>query len=138
MKKSLIYVLLLAVLFSCGNPNGPKKPENLISEDTMVDVLIELALVSSAKGTNKSVLENNGIVPKTYVYQRFNIDSLQFLNSNNYYSYHTETYAQILSRVQDSLKSMKTIIESDLESSLKKQTEKKNANKENKKNSPIK
>ena len=81
----------------------PDKPKNLISEDKMVNVLIDLSLLSSAKGVNKKLIERNGVTPDEYVYKRHEIDSTQFVESNAYYSYYIDDYKLILKRVQDSL-----------------------------------
>ncbi|MCB0388033.1 MAG: DUF4296 domain-containing protein, partial [Winogradskyella sp.] len=53
-------------------------------------------------------LEKNGIVPDSYVYDKHNIDSLQFLNSNNYYTYYINDYQEIINKVNDSLKTLRT------------------------------
>jgi len=93
---------------SCYGIDRPKKPENLMSKDKMVDVLVELALVSSAKGINKRELENKGIVPDTFVYKKHKIDSTIFASSNNYYAYDIDEYSQIYKDVRDSLESLRT------------------------------
>lgn len=106
--------LILTICFSmcllviaCKDKNAPQKPENLMSEDKMVDVLIDLSLLSSAKGVNKKVIENNGITPDAYVYKKHGIDSLQFSTSNAYYAYFIDDYDQIYTRVKDSLERLK-------------------------------
>ena len=49
----------------------PEKPENLISKKVMVDVLYDMALISSAKGSDRRILEKKGIVPQDYIYSKF-------------------------------------------------------------------
>ena len=93
---------------SCYGIDRPKKPENLMSKDKMVDVLVELELVSSANGINKRELEKKGIVPDTFVYKKHKIDSTIFANSNNYYAYDIDEYSQIYKDVRDSLESLRT------------------------------
>lgn len=106
--KQFKYLIVICVLIaSCSDSSEPKAPKNLISKDKMVDVLIDLSLVSSAKGINKKVLEKNGITPDEYVFKRFKIDSAQFSESNAYYSYYIDDYKQILNEVQDSLNRLK-------------------------------
>lgn len=104
MKKSVIYIAFISFLISCsGNVKKPQKPENLISKEKMVNVLIDMSLLTSAKGINKSIIENNGIVPESYVYAKHNIDSLQFVESNTYYTYNLKEYQHIITSVTDSL-----------------------------------
>ena len=47
---------------------------------------MDLALVNAAKSTNISVLHDNGIEPMEYIYKKHNIDSLQFVESDNFYA----------------------------------------------------
>ena len=108
-QNSLIYILIALVLVSCYDIEKPKKPENLMSKDKMVDVLVELALVSSAKGINKRELENRGIVPDTFVYKKHKIDSTQFADSNTYYAFDIDAYADIYQKVRDSLEGLREI-----------------------------
>lgn len=107
MKKIFIVSSVLLLIFSCEDKNVPQKPQNLISEDKMVDVLIDLSLISSAKGINKKVIENNGVTPDKYVFRKHNIDSIQFSESNAYYAYFIDDYSDIYNRVKDSLEKLK-------------------------------
>jgi len=109
LKQNIVIYIFITLLFvSCYGIEKPKKPENLMSKDKMVDVLVELALVSSAKGINKRELENKGIVPDTFVYRKHKIDSTIFADSNNYYAYDIDEYSQIYKDVRDSLESLRT------------------------------
>lgn len=83
--QKLYSILLLIALFSC-NENLIEKPDNLIPEDKMVAVLMDLAIVNAAKSTNISVLHDNDIEPMAYVFKKYDIDSLQFVESDNYYA----------------------------------------------------
>ena len=110
--KHLIYFCIAAcMLFSCNNNaiKTPKKPKDLLSEKQMVNLLYDMAVVSAAKGSNKKVLENNGVFPETYIFEKHNIDSLQFVRSNEYYSYKPDTYKSIYSKVLDRLNAEKAI-----------------------------
>ena len=101
--KKLLYIVI-CLLFSC-NPSieKPKKPENLIPEDKMVDIMYDVFILNSAKGVNKKMLELNGVLPKDYVFEKYSIDSTQFAESNNYYVYNTKTYESILDKVAEKI-----------------------------------
>lgn len=109
MIKTLKYILLIALVFSCKNNNieKPKKPDNLISKDKMVNIIYDISLINSAKGINKKALENKGITPKEYIFNRHDIDSLQFALSNEYYTYNLKTYEDIYNRVKEKLEADK-------------------------------
>jgi len=101
--KHLSFLILSLLLSSCYKVKKPNKPENLISEDNMVNILVDMAIMSSAKGVNKSNIEKNGIIPDAYIYKKNNIDSTTFANSNAYYAFDIKKYDAIYLRVKDSL-----------------------------------
>lgn len=124
-KSSLIYLLVLILFVSCYDIEKPEKPKDLISEDQMVDVLVEITIMSSAKGINKRMLENNGITPVAYIYKKHGIDSTQFANSNNYYAHDIEVYDKIYDKVKDSLTILRDKYKELQKEEVKKQDEKK-------------
>jgi len=105
MIKSISYIFLILVLVSCGNEGKktPKKPENLIVKEKMVDIIYEMSLLSAAKGVNRRLMEQEGIYPDKYVYAKYKIDSTQFAQSNEYYAFDLETYEEIYKSVKDKL-----------------------------------
>ena len=110
MKKILGVVMVIALL-SCNNVKKPKKPDNLISQKDMVNILLDISLLKSSEGVSKAKLENNGYTSESYIFKRHNIDSVQFALSNEYYSYDLNTYLEIYQKVEDSLKKLKTYYE---------------------------
>jgi len=105
--KNLIYICIVLLLVSCYDIKKPKKPDNLISKAKMVNIIIDMSLFNSAKGINKRLLENKGINLEQFIYNKHNIDSLQFANSNNFYAYNIVEYEAIYERVEDSLTQLK-------------------------------
>ncbi|MEO8933399.1 MAG: DUF4296 domain-containing protein [Xanthomarina sp.] len=109
MKKILIGLTLFALIASCSYATKPKKPKDLISKDRMINILIDVSLINSAKGINKSILENSGMVPDQYIFEKYQIDSLQFISSNEYYTYNLKDYEDIVNKISDSLKMLRTM-----------------------------
>jgi hypothetical protein len=102
--KNLVYIIIIILFFGCNNAiEKPKRPDNLIPEDKMVEIMYDVFLLNSAKGINKIKLEENGVLPEKYIFEKYQIDSLQFANSNNYYAYDTKTYESILKRIKDKI-----------------------------------
>lgn len=113
MKKML---LILLIFCSCGFVNDENLvPDNIIAEEKMVDILYDMSLISVSKGINKSILENNGMKPKKYILKKYNIDSLQFVLSNEYYSNDLERYLKIYEQVLNKLKMNREIIVDSIE-----------------------
>ncbi len=109
MKKYVLPVLFLS-LTAC-NDALLEKPDNLIPEDKMVEVLKDLAIVNAAKSTNISVLRDHDIQPMTYIYQRHDIDSVQFVESDRYYASLPVTYERIYKKVESKLEKEEQAIE---------------------------
>ena len=98
----ITYIVLVLCVLGCKNNaiDKPEKPDNLIDKDKMVDVLYDMALMSSAKGVGKRTLENKGVNPEAFIYEKHNIDSIQFKQSNAYYAYDIDTYEAIYEKVK--------------------------------------
>lgn len=73
----------------------------------MVDVLTDLALVNSAKNYNRRILEETGLRPDVYIYEKHGIDSLQLARSTQYYSENYTVYETLNERVKKRLEKMK-------------------------------
>jgi predicted nucleic-acid-binding protein len=76
----------------------------------MVDILYDMSLISVSKGINKRILENNGMKPKSYILKKYNIDSLQFVKSNEFYANDLEKYLNIYERVLEKLEFNREVI----------------------------
>ena len=108
MKKT---IFILLIFCSCGFVNDENLvPDNLIAEEKMVDILYDMSLISVSKGINKRILENNGMKPKKYILKKYNIDSLQFVLSNVYYSKDLERYLKIYEEVLNKLEMNRKIV----------------------------
>lgn len=99
MRYFLVCILTLSLL-SCRSSDQPEKPNNLIPKDKMASILYDVFVLNAAKGSSKIVLENNGIYPENYVFAKYDIDSLQFAESNTYYGFYVEEYEAIIADVE--------------------------------------
>ena len=100
------YIILFSItllLSACYGSKKPKKPENLISKKEMVNILIDIRIMTSVYGGNQDILNAHGINQEDYIYKKYNIDSLQFALSNEYYSFYMNEYEDIYTKVNDSL-----------------------------------
>lgn len=124
MKQRFIISFLVGfILVSCYKVEQPEKPSNLIAKDKMVAVLIDMSIMSSAKGVNKKKLEVSGVVPESYIYEKHNIDSVVFYQSTAYYAFDIKAYDDIYARVNDSLTVLRDKYKA-IESKEKKEKEK--------------
>ncbi|MEW4923645.1 DUF4296 domain-containing protein [Algibacter sp. 2305UL17-15] len=124
LKKIILLFCVLIGVASCYKYNKPDKPEHLISKDEMVNILIDLRLMASVTGRDKKVLDSANVIPEQYIYQKYNIDSTSFAESNAYYAYYLDDYKDIYGRVKDSLTILKNHYKEILEEERKAKKEK--------------
>ena len=98
MKKLAALFLLFAILISCQKPAVPK-PDNLIDEEVMVDIMFDISVLEAMKSQKAVVLEANKINPTTYIYKKYKIDSLQFASSDKFYASDIKKYKVIFDKV---------------------------------------
>ncbi len=113
--KKLIYLFILTNFYSCFEKNNSEIPKNIISEEKMTDIIYDMSLISVSKGVNKRILENNGLKPKPYILNKYEIDSLQFVLSNEYYSKDLKKYLMIYENVLKKLENNRDMILDSLE-----------------------
>ena len=126
----MILIVLAIVLTGCKNNRIPKpdKPDNLLTEDQMVELIYDMAILTSAKGSNRKTLENSGIKPRSFVFEKHKIDSLQFTASNEYYAYNIEVYERIYRRVKTRLEADRKRFNDEIKASTTKEDSIKEAN----------
>ena len=110
MKIKIIGLCCLMFCFACQNTTH-KKPENLIEPSLMTEVLYEMYLLNASKNINKITFEKHHLNPEPYIFNKFNIDSTQFAESNSYYANHLKLYKTIITEVQHRIKIKKEEID---------------------------
>ncbi|MBE7692038.1 DUF4296 domain-containing protein [Tenacibaculum finnmarkense] len=105
MKNKILLVCVL-ILVSCSTSNTMyEKPKNLIPKDSMVALLTDMYIVSSAKNIKNKFLKRDENY-MYYVYQKYSIDSTRFNQSNVYYTSKPEEYTDLLKIVKSNIDSL--------------------------------
>lgn len=100
------YAIILAfclLLFGCNENEKPEKPEHLIPIETMESIIYDSFVLNAAKASNRKTLENNGIYPQDHLFEKYNIDSTIFTESNAYYAYDVDRYQQMIANIKSRL-----------------------------------
>ncbi len=107
MMKNLIYILfVLLFVISCTSNTIYKKPENLILESEMVDLLVDMQIaIGGRSGRNNQAKYAIDYMP--FVYEKYGIDSARFAQSSYYYSTDIDNYNKILTKVKNKLVEMR-------------------------------
>ena len=109
MLRSFLVIIFL-ILISCGE-KVIEEPENLISKQKMAEILYDLALINAARSTNPKILEEHSVEPTSFLFEKHNIDSLQFVQSDVYYASIPVEYESIYENVASKLEEHKAAIE---------------------------
>ncbi|MGO3262579.1 MAG: DUF4296 domain-containing protein, partial [Mesonia sp.] len=111
MKIKIVFLLLL-VLGACQDVNIAPKPKNLIPEGKMVDLLVDLQKMEAVISKNKNSFELRKVKVKNLIYEKYQVDSLQVVESSNYYAEDFTTNARIYEKVIVKLEAQKKVIDS--------------------------
>jgi len=99
MKKIVFSFVVFLMLMSC-KEIVVEVPEKLIKEEKMIDIFYDLSLLEAMLNYNPSLMSRNNINPYTYVYEKYGIDSLQFVTNNKYYASNIKKYDKMYEKVQ--------------------------------------
>ena len=103
----LIFCCIVFILFGCDNYNNDSVPDNLIEPKKMTNILVDMELLRSIKSTNASDEYKEKALGDLYLYKKYNIDSLQLVESKKHYSKYPKKYLAIYKSVEKRLKLMK-------------------------------
>jgi hypothetical protein len=101
MKKIALLFVLFAVV-SCGN-GAVEKPDNLLSEEVMVNVLYDLSVLQSAENLNSLTFSQNNVKVNEMIYKKHEIDSVSFAQSNRYYAADPHNYQKLFKKVAEKI-----------------------------------
>lgn len=133
------YVVVIVILFltGCQDIKRPEKPKDLIPKEKMISVLTEAYLANASQSVRNQAIYAQAIDLDSLIYVKFDIDSLQFKRSNDYYSFDFNTYIDMLSEVETNLLNLDKSLDSIREVQMSKQVDheadriKRNERKEN-------
>lgn len=109
MKIGIALLSFLFLLTSCKD-SGISKPDNLIEEDKMVDIIYDLALLEGIKSHNPVNLQN--VNSNEFVYKKYKIDSLQFVKSTQFYASDITNYKKMYEEVGKRIEKNKSYLDS--------------------------
>ena len=104
MKK---YLIIFIFIIGCSS----NAPEDLISEEKMESIIFDIMILNASSGFDLKI--DNKLLSDELIFKKYNIDSLQFFESELYYlknpKLHNEIYSQVKIRILKSMDSLKSI-----------------------------
>jgi hypothetical protein len=110
MKKVVSLFVLVTLFLSC-NKDLVEKPDNLIDKKVMEDIYYDMSILEALTYQNPNSLYSNGINPKTYIYKKYKIDSLQFAKSNAYYAADYREYKKMYDALNERIIKEKAVLD---------------------------
>jgi hypothetical protein len=101
--KSVLALILILSYTSCQDVKKPEMPADLISQDIMVDVLTDVYIGNASRNVNNKLIKKRNLQLDSIIYNKYQVDSLQFVVSNAYYSSDLKIYGNLLTQVKDRL-----------------------------------
>ena len=101
--KSILVLLLTVSYTSCQDVKKPEMPTDLISQDIMVDILTDVYISNASRNVNNKLIRKRNLHLDSIIYNKYEVDSLQFVLSNAYYSSDLKTYGNLLTQAKDQL-----------------------------------
>ncbi len=96
MRKIIFILLILFVAVGC--ESSYKKPDNLIDKKQMENIIFDILILNSINAN--SLMTEGEIISDEFVFQRYSVDSVQFYESEMYYSKMPRVHSQIYSNVK--------------------------------------
>jgi hypothetical protein len=106
----LLSIVCLGGILACAE-EAIEKPDNLIPRERMAEILYDLAIINAANSTNPSLLQDNNVRAMPYIFDKYGIDSTQFMSSDIYYASRPADYESIYKVVEARLKVQKDSME---------------------------
>ena len=105
--KNIIFILLILFIPVCCELSN-NKPDNLIDKKQMENIIFDILVLNSIN-TN-SLMSKVELISDEFIFERYSVDSIQFYESEFYYSKrprdHFEIYSNVKKRI---LKQMDSI-----------------------------
>ena len=124
MRKIILFLAIAITFVSCKEEFVPK-PDRLIAQDVMVDIMYDLTILEAIKNQNPASLDTFKINSRAYIFKKYKIDSIQYAKSNIYYASDYNEYKSMFEQISKRLE-VKT---QSVDSLIKKQKKKKSVKK---------
>lgn len=105
MKKVICIVIAIAAFISCSQGNVVEKPQNLIEEGQMVNMLYDLSLLQASYSVLN--MQDKRIDGLKFLKEKYGVDSTVFASSNKYYASQPEKYQKMQKQVLEMMEAEK-------------------------------
>lgn len=101
--RCLLFMLSLILFIACESKVKYKEPDNLIPREQMINLLIDMHIANGTTGARDKTDDEMERNYMSLVYDKYQIDSTRFAESNFYYVSNIDEYESIFKEVQERL-----------------------------------
>ena len=118
--KKFLGIFVVVFIISCSK-NPVPKPDNLLDDEVMTNILFDIAILQAADGTMTYRLAENNIKVNSFIYEKYKIDSATYYQNQKYYAADTRKYKKMYQEVLARLDEIKSSSETKKDSIVKKE-----------------
>ncbi len=100
--KQLLFLFVALFVASCSK-NPVPKPDNLLGEETMVDIIYDISILQATDGSMPNKLIENNIKMDQYIFDKYKIDSTTYRQNQLYYAGDARKYKKLYKKVLERL-----------------------------------
>ena len=100
--KQLLFLFVALFVASCSK-NPVPKPDNLLDEETMVDIIYDISILQATDGSMPNKLIENNIKMDQYIFDKYKIDSTTYRQNQLYYAGDARKYKKLYKKVLERL-----------------------------------
>ncbi|MFD1314976.1 DUF4296 domain-containing protein [Namhaeicola litoreus] len=115
MKINPLTFLLFVLILACQGKTHIPKPENLIPPEKMENLLYDMYVANGAVSAENKNGDKN-IKYMSFISLKYQIDSVQFAISNEYYTSQVDEYRRILENVKKRLEEDRELVRFEMDS----------------------
>ena len=114
--KQVLFLFISLFVISCSK-NPVPKPDNLLDEEAMVDIIYDISILQATDGSMPYKLTDHNIKMDQYIFEKYKIDSITYSHNQRYYAADTRKYKKIYKKVLERLDQEKANIQDQVDNS---------------------
>ena len=100
--KQVLFLFVSLFVISCSK-NPVPKPDNLLDEEVMVDIIYDISILQATDGSMSYKLTEHNIKMNQYIFEKYKIDSITYRENQRYYAANARAYKKIYKKVIERL-----------------------------------
>jgi len=109
--KKVIFIYIAILLVSC-NDKPVQKPDNLLDQEVMENILYDMAILQATQSFKHKILLDKNVKASEYIYKKYAIDSATYFQNYKYYASDIKSFKKIYHNINKKIQENKKEIDS--------------------------